>query len=134
MVREFELSDLSSINDILKYFNYSIDQNKVSNEFFKALVYDDNGIKGVLVYNFIYDRIEVEYIIVETGDRRNGIATSLMKYMEDKHKGVKNITLEVRESNIGAIKFYENLGFRRVSIRKNYYKDENGILMLKIGE
>ena len=134
MIREFELSDLSEINDILKPFNYSIDQNKINNQFFNVLIYVDDSIKGVLVYDLIYDRIEIEYIIVESSERRNGIATSLFDFMEKKHKGIKNITLEVREGNLGAIKFYENLGFRRVSIRKDYYGNENGILMLKMGE
>ena len=134
MIREYNLSDLSEINNILKSFNYSINQNQIDNNFFNVLIYVDNSIKGVLVYNLIYDRIEIEYIIVEATDRRNGIATGLVSYMENKHKGIKNITLEVRESNLGAIKFYENLGFRRVSIRKNYYGNENGILMLKMGE
>lgn len=39
--------------------------------------------------------------------------------------------LEVRESNLGAISFYEKLGFERVGIRKNFYTapTENAVLM-----
>ena len=48
---------------------------------------------------------------------------------------VINITLEVRESNLSAINFYKKNGFNEITKRKNYYKDENGILMLKnLGE
>ena len=42
-----------------------------------------------------------------------------------------NITLEVKESNIEAIKFYEKCGFEKVTIREKYYGIENGILMIR---
>ena len=131
MVREIELSDLESVNKILENLNYKILQTDLNKDFFNAIIYEDNGIKGVLVYDLIYDRIEIEYIIVESSERRQGIATNMMNYIEKKHSKIRNITLEVRESNMSAIKFYESLGFRRIAMRKNYYGNENGILMMK---
>ena len=44
---------------------------------------------------------------------------------------LKNITLEVRSDNQKAIYLYEKNGFKKVSIRKNYYNDVDGILMEK---
>ena len=131
MVRPIELSDLESVNKILNSLNYQILETDLNKDFFNAIIYEDNGIKGVLVYDLIYDRIEIEYIIVESSSVRQGIATKMMDYIEKKHNNIKNITLEVRESNISAIKFYEGLGFRRIAMRKNYYGNENGILMMK---
>lgn len=131
MLREVELKDLDSVNKILNYFNYNISSSDLNKPFFNVIVYEENGIKGIIVYDLIYDRIEIEYIIVETSERRQGIATKMMDYIEKKYKQITNISLEVRESNTDAIKFYESLGFRRVSIRKNYYGNENGILMIK---
>ena len=50
-------------------------------------------------------------------------------------KKVQNLTLEVRKSNEVAISFYKKNGFNEVAVRKNYYKGEDGILMMKkIGE
>ena len=131
MIRNLELGDLENVNRILNHFNYNISQNDLNKAFFNAIIYDDNGIKGVVVYDLIYNRIEIEYIIVESSERRQGIATKMMDYIEKKHNDISNITLEVRESNIAAIKFYESLGFRRIAIRKDYYGNENGILMMK---
>lgn len=131
MVRPIEQSDLESVNKILNSLNYQILQTDLNKDFFNAVIYEDNGIKGVIVYDLIYDRIEIEYIIVESSERRQGIATQMMDYIEKKHNKIRNITLEVRESNISAIKFYESLGFRRIAMRKNYYGNENGILMMK---
>jgi ribosomal-protein-alanine N-acetyltransferase len=39
--------------------------------------------------------------------------------------------LEVRASNESAIKLYEKFGFEKVTIRKNYYGNEDAILMRK---
>ncbi|GBE04132.1 MAG TPA: ribosomal-protein-alanine N-acetyltransferase [Nitrospirae bacterium] len=43
----------------------------------------------------------------------------------------EHITLEVRESNIAAIKLYEKFNFRETGSRKDYYSDpkEDGIIM-----
>ena len=40
-------------------------------------------------------------------------------------KKLEKIYLEVAENNIGAIKLYENNGFRKIGIRKNYYNFSN---------
>ena len=47
--------------------------------------------------------------------------------------GLASYTLEVRESNCGAIALYEKLGFQQVGIRKNFYDKpkEHAIIMWK---
>lgn len=47
--------------------------------------------------------------------------------------GVENFTLEVRESNLPAIRLYESLGFVTEGIRKNFYRNpnENALIMWK---
>ena len=44
---------------------------------------------------------------------------------------IKYVTLEVRESNIGAINLYEKFLFESIGMRKKYYQDndENAIIM-----
>ena len=67
--------------------------------------------------------------------RNRGIASALFERIISygKEKNLDFITLEVRESNINAIKIYEKFGFERVGTRKNYYSDnkETAILMTK---
>ena len=135
MVRELEKKDFISVNNLLNTFNFKLSKESFNNDFLKVLVYEENFIKGILVYQFLYDRIEIDYIIVEKKYRNLGIANKLLNFMENKHKGINNITLEVRESNKEAISFYLKNGFKQVTKRKNYYKDEDGILMIKnLGE
>lgn len=134
MIRELEEKDFIKVNELLKDFNYELNKESFDNDFLKTLVYEDGFIKGVLVYQYIYNRAEIDYIIVDNNYRKLGIATKLLKYLEDSYK-LDNITLEVRESNKEAINFYLKNGFKEVTRRKNYYKDEDGILMIKnLGE
>jgi len=134
MIRELEEKDFINVNELLKDFNYELNKESFNNDFLKTLVYEDGFIKGVLVYQYIYNRAEIDYIIVDNNYRKLGIATKLLKYLEDSYK-LDNITLEVRESNKEAINFYLKNGFKEVTRRKNYYKDEDGILMIKnLGE
>ena len=58
-------------------------------------------------------------------NRRAGVATSLVTALMRiySQRGVRKIFLEVRESNEGAIAFYEGLGFRQVGRRPDYYRE-----------
>ena len=58
--------------------------------------------------------------------RNKGIAQEFL----DKIK-IKDIFLEVRESNQVAISFYKKNKFKEISVRKNYYSEpnENAIIM-----
>ena len=63
--------------------------------------------------------------------RRQGIAKMLIeKQMQNE---MSFITLEVRESNLPAIKLYESCGFENVGIRPKFYTNptENAIIMTK---
>ena len=129
MIRNITDKDLFEVNQLLQIFNVEYSEN----EFRNVLVYEENNvIAGVLVYLLIYDRAEIEYIVVKDEYKRLGIGSKLLKYIE---KDIKNITLEVRESNTAAINFYKKNGYSIVSTRHNYYKDEDGYLMIKnLGE
>ena len=48
-------------------------------------------------------------------------------YSLSKFTDTKNVVLEVRPSNYTAIHLYQSVGFETVEIKKDYYKDNNGI-------
>ena len=134
MIEEFNDKDLNIINSFLKSFDFNINSTSLNNDFMHIITYKDSIIKGVLVYSLIYDRVEIDYIIVDEKYRNHGIATKLLNYVIE-NNNISNINLEVRESNVIAINFYEKNGFKKAAIRKNYYKNEDAILMIKkIGE
>jgi ribosomal-protein-alanine N-acetyltransferase len=73
-------------------------------------------------------------VAVHPDHRRRGIAEALILALSEDLKAGGNqcLTLEVRASNAPAIALYENLGFRQVGLRKNYYhKPKEDALILR---
>ena len=116
-------SNIEEIEDIFKQiFNQELKLNIYS----KIVAYKEDKIVGFLIYDDIYDRYEIEYIGVLEEYRNKGIGSKLMEYLDN-----KNISLEVDVNNENAIKLYEKYGFKKVSIRKNYYNNHDAYLMVK---
>jgi ribosomal-protein-alanine N-acetyltransferase len=65
--------------------------------------------------------------------RRNGIAQSLLREVEDvlRERGFKECRLEVRENNVAALRLYQKLGYRRVGKLENYYGSAHGLYLKK---
>ncbi len=105
-----------------------------SNPFGRRIEYFEDGKScGYLEYSLIYDRMEIDNILVYEEYRGKNIGTKLMSYLVGLaiEYRVVNITLEVRLSNEVARNLYKKFGFREVALRKYYYGDEDGILMEK---
>lgn len=65
--------------------------------------------------------------------RRSGVGKALLDEVENifRQKGVKSLTLEVREDNVAAIGLYRKLGYEVVGQLKNYYGSAHGIYLRK---
>ena len=80
-----------------------------------------------------FDQAEVMHVAVARELRGQGVGTLLFGALTEavKRRGAKSITLEVRPSNVAAIKLYESFGLRSVGRRKGYYLDngEDALIM-----
>lgn len=134
MIRDFDLKDIDYITEKMKYFHVSYNKDNICNHpFNKYLIYEENDkVMAFLEYALYYDRIELNYIYVNSECRQKGIGTKLLTYLINMYKNVLNITLEVSEKNEMAIKLYEKCGFKKICIRYNYYPNgENAIMMMR---
>lgn len=90
------------------------------------------GFVGVWI---IFDEGHITNIAIHPEYRGFGYSKILMDALIDtcKKNNVNSITLEVRSSNIPAIKLYEKYGFIVEGIRKDYYDKpkEDGFIMWK---
>lgn len=136
MIRQFNLSDIDRIYELGSYFGESFkltnDLEKIFKDpYTKIVVYEDRqNIVGFLMYTELEESIDIIDIMVDEKERKKKVASCLLDYMiSDMPKTIKLITLEVRKSNIPAINLYQKFGFEIVSVRKNYYKDEDAYLM-----
>ena len=82
-----------------------------------------------------FEDADILNVAVVPAARRRGIAAALMRELEARlaPKGVERITVEVRASNVPAIRLYEGLGYVRVGLRKNYYEKprEDALILQK---
>ena len=81
----------------------------------------------------MYEEFHIANIAVDPNYQRQGIAECLMNYIEwELVTDEDNIILEVRTSNLPAIRLYEKVGFKVFFERKNFYPDgENAYVMIK---
>lgn len=123
-----KIDDVNKINPILKkYFNVHI---SLENPFQQIIGYIyEKKIVGVLVYSVIYERIELDYIVVEENYRNKKIASKLMEYLIKLPND--NITLEVSAINKKAIELYKKYEFKEVKKIPHYYGKSDGILMIR---
>ena len=131
MIRFYKDSDYDNVNNLLSFFHSNINLN--TNPYYKCFVYEANGILGIIVFEEIYERIELDYIIVDDNYRQRGIASKLIEYLINyaSNNSISNITLEVNENNISAINLYQKYRFEVASRREKYYKDNDAILMIR---
>lgn len=88
-------------------------------------------LAAYIIFWAVHGEAHVLNIAVHHDFRRKGVATWLMEtalgIMKDNL--VSEVYLEVRRSNAAARRLYYNLGFKEVFERKNYYGDEDAIVM-----
>ena len=85
-----------------------------------------------------YDTVwHIMNIAVDPGLWRRGVATRLLGELFDRVEDPgARYTLEVRQSNRGAIDLYERFGFRSAGLRRRYYQDngEDALIMWRTPE
>ena len=102
------------------------------------LVYALEGqVVGYCVFRSLGDEGELQRIAVEPESHGQGIAMKLMEAMATiaRMKGVRQMSLEVRESNEAALHLYKSCGLRVEAVRKDYYRNpkENALILWKRG-
>ena len=83
-----------------------------------------NILTGFVVGRRVLDEAEILNLAVRQSARRQGEGSSLLTRLlaDFQRNKASRVFLEVRESNAGAISFYQALGFRAIGKRKDYYQ------------
>ena len=90
-------------------------------------------VLGYVGMHRVLDEGYIANVAVDEAFRRHGLAAALMDrmFLFARENRLGFITLEVREGNAQAIRFYQRFGFGEVGRRKNFYANptEDAILM-----
>ncbi|WP_428047163.1 ribosomal protein S18-alanine N-acetyltransferase [Candidatus Proelusimicrobium excrementi] len=122
-IQQIDIIEQKLDHRILSYNLLSSTVNKDTYYYFVATI--DDNIIGYISAEFLVDHIDILSIAVLKEYRRQNVATLLLNELFNVCNvlQVQDIFLEVRCSNTAAIKFYEKMGFKKISTRKNYYTD-----------
>ena len=136
MIKKLTNNDIDYIEQIFNLEKEIFKSSAFNKSYLDTLIKGNNSFIYVYLienkvcgYLIILDSIDVyEILAIATIEeyRNKGIAQELLAKIR-----IKNIFLEVRESNQTAINFYKKNKFKEISIRKNYYSKptENAIIM-----
>lgn len=88
-------------------------------------------VSGFVGVKIVADEAHVMTLAVPPGSRRRGLGRALVRAALDDPvlAGVRRVHLEVRPSNAAARALYASFGFGETGRRKNYYGDEDALLM-----
>lgn len=132
-ILDLELIENNLQEDFDDFWNNNILKSELenSNSYYVCCKIDDVivGFGGIW---FSVDEAHITNIVTRKDKRNLGIASKILEELIQISKDNKkdSITLEVRESNIPAIRLYRKYDFDEVGIRKNYYDgSENAIIM-----
>ena len=140
-LRKLELRDLNAIERIERASYptpwsrsmFASELAKPSSLSLGAFAEQGGDLLGYLIISRYVDAWHVMNVAVDPAHRRRGIARTLLARLFDETAGDgrRGYTLEVRVSNIGAIRLYETLGFRGRGVRRGYYTDnrEDALIM-----
>jgi ribosomal-protein-alanine N-acetyltransferase len=90
-------------------------------------------IVGFMIYELHKTRLHILNFAVHERSRGRGVGTQMVNKLIGKlsHDRRTRIMLEIRETNLPAQLFFRSLGFRAVSVLRNFYEDtpEDAYLM-----
>ncbi|HEX3805883.1 MAG TPA: ribosomal protein S18-alanine N-acetyltransferase [Gaiellaceae bacterium] len=138
-IRVLELGDLGAIESIeQRAYPTPWSRSMFASELAKPTsiclgAFEGDELAGYVINSRYVDAWHVMNVAVDPDRARRGIATALLERLfeltqDDERRGY---TLEVRVSNEGAIRLYEQLGFEPRGVRRGYYTDnrEDALIM-----
>jgi ribosomal-protein-alanine N-acetyltransferase len=93
----------------------------------------DERVVGFMIYELHKNRLHILNFAVCPDFQRHGVGSSMVKKLIGKLSPQRRnrILLEIRETNLGAQLFFREVGFRAISVLRDFYDDttEDAYLM-----
>lgn len=138
MIRRADLNDADAITDIeSRVFRHPWKKNQIlqelANENGKMVFAEiEEKMIGYIMVREINNEAQILNIAVDLPYQHRGYGKKLLQYTLGELGTETDVFLEVRESNLPAIKLYSEFNFEEIGVREHYYSDgENAIVMQK---
>ena len=129
-VREYGLNDLAAIAELEKqcfenpwsYSAFCLEYADKTKHYFVAET-ASGEVAGYGGFAHVEDEAHIMNIGVSPKYRRQGIGSAILNAILEKSRelGIRAVTLEVNDANVGAIALYEKAGFELAGLRPHYY-------------
>ena len=137
--KKMDIQDLEEIKDVLlsdfdNFWSYEVLREELlSDSSLYIVAKKQNEIIGFAGIKIIIDEADIMNIVVKKSYRNNGIGSLLLEnlILISNKKNLDFINLEVDCKNTIAINLYKKFGFEEISLRKNYYKNNDAMIMKK---
>ena len=125
-INQVKKGDLLKLTEIDKdIFNYSVSKKDFENYFkedtIKIWKISTQKIIGFVIFYHVRDEIEIIQIGIMKSCQRKNYGSLIVNKIK-KLKDIRKIFLEVSVENTQAINFYLKNGFKKIGIRKAYYR------------
>ena len=89
---------------------------------------EEDVLLGYALMSMAVGEAHVLNVCVDPAYHRRGLGRLLMRHLLDvaSRNGMTTMLLEVRKSNVVALRLYRSLGFVRIGLRRGYYPAEGG--------
>ena len=89
-------------------------------------------IVGFAIMRYGDDDAHLDLLAVNPAFQRTGIGCALIRWLEKCAvvAGIFNVELEVRANNDGALRFYENMGYRALRRLEGYYQGQEAAVRM----
>ena len=125
-IKPVKKDDLSKLIEIMKdIFDYSLSLEEFENYFnedkVKVWKISVQKIIGFVIFYHVKDEIEIIQIGITKLCQRKNYGSLILNKIK-KLNDIKKIFIEVSVDNTQAINFYLKNGFKRIGLRKDYYR------------
>ena len=141
MIRLMQAADVAAVAKIEKSVQshpWTLKQFEDAVTAYQSTVIEQQGqVLGFCILQPVLDEANLLLMAIDPAQQGQGLGYQLLDASVAMLKNNPvQIFLEVRESNLAAIKLYEKSGFHQIDLRKNYYPNSNGsrehaIIMVK---
>lgn len=94
----------------------------------------DGALVGFGIMTYRRDFANLDLLAVRKPHRQRGVGMQIVEWLEKvaDTAGIMNVFVQVRESNNGAVRFYQRLGYQAVAEAAGYYQGrENAVILCK---
>ena len=138
LMQESDIDRVAEIERLVQTHPWSRQQFQESLTSYQCTVYEQaNQVVGFCILQPVVDEANLLLMAIHPSQQGKGLGYELLDYSIQLLKNNPiQIFLEVRESNLAAIRLYEKTDFHQIDLRKNYYPNidgskEHAVIMVK---